>query len=106
MGLIKDEHGVYHVRRKVPKRPRNSNCHSDGCSEAACLVAQGGVGRERREAGWGRAKPVMMKFDGILAKAEAQLGQDPPLVSLRNRLSSYRLRSRSQFRGGTHPHVK
>jgi integrase len=82
MGLIKNEHGVYHVRRKVPK----------GLEEATATVM--GVSRSRvswlkeslRTKDEARAKilskPVMMKFDSILAKAEAFVVERPVRTEL------------------------
>ena len=74
MGLIKNEHGVFHVRRKVPEAPK-------GLPEAVARV----TGAQKERVSWLKqtlgtkdekrarvlAKPVMMKFDRILAQAEA-----------------------------------
>ena len=82
MGLIKNEHGVWQVRKKVPKR-----------LEAATATV---LGNGKRRVSWLKetlrtkdkkdatitAKPVMMKFDRILADAEALLAERP----LRNEL--------------------
>jgi integrase len=82
MGLIKNEHGVFHVRRKVPK----------ALEEATARVMD--VPRERvswlkktlrtKDAKRARvlAKPVMMEFDRILAQAEALLVEHPVRTSL------------------------
>jgi integrase len=77
MGLIKNDHGVWHVRRKVPA----------GLEEATARVM--GVAKERiswlketlrtKDAQRAKvlAKPVMMKFDRVLAQAKALLVEHP-----------------------------
>jgi hypothetical protein len=85
MGLIKNEHGVFHVRRKVPEAPK-------GLPEAVARVT--GAAKER--VSWLKqtlgtkderqakvlAKPIMMKFDRILAQAEALLVEHPVRTEL------------------------
>src|SRR6266851_5706145 len=85
MGLIKNEHGVFHVRRKVPEVPK-------GLPEAVARV----TGAHKERVSWLKqtlgtkdekqakvlAKPVMMKFDRILAQAEALLVEHPVRTEL------------------------
>ena len=82
MGLIKDRHGTYYARHKVPERLQEAVARilDNGKARQAWLkkslgtkvVAQANV----------RAKPVQMEFDRIIARAEAQLKERPVRTSL------------------------
>jgi hypothetical protein len=85
MSIIKNEHGVFHVRKKVPKR----------LEEAAATV----MGRSRNRVAWLQrslktkdvrdakrlAPPILMEFDRILAEAEALTAERPLRTSLDRR---------------------
>lgn len=53
MGLIKNEHGVFQVRRKVPKALEVATARVMGVPQGARLVAQGDAANQGREAGEG-----------------------------------------------------
>src|SRR5215469_2945487 len=82
MGLIKDRHGTYYARHKVPERLQAvvARILDNGKERQVWLkkslgtkvVAQANV----------RAKPVQMEFDRILAQAAAQLKKCPLRTSL------------------------
>ncbi len=82
MGLIKDRHGTYYARRKVPK----------GLEEPVARVLANGKRRQswlKRSLGTKslhesniRAKPVLMEFDGILERARALLKERPTRTTL------------------------
>jgi len=82
MGLIKDRHGTYYARHKVPERLQEAVARilDNGKAKqvwlkkslATKVVAQANV----------RAKPVQIEFDQLLAKAEAQLKERPLRSSL------------------------
>ena len=82
MGLIKDRHGTYYARHKVPERLQAvvARILDNGKTRQVWLkkslgtkvVAQANV----------RAKPVQMEFDRILAQAESQLKKYPLRTSL------------------------
>src|SRR6516165_11180380 len=82
MGLMKDRHGTYYARHKVPERLQETVARilDNGKARQAWLkkslgtkvVAQANV----------RAKPVQMEFDRIIARAEAQLKKRPLRTSL------------------------
>jgi hypothetical protein len=82
MGLIKDRHGTYYARHKVPERLQGAVARilENGKSRQVWLkkslgtkvIAQANV----------RAKPVQMEFDRIIAKAEAQLKERPHRTTL------------------------
>jgi hypothetical protein len=77
MGVLKSKHGVYYVRKKVP----------DKLAEAVSSV----IGSSRRRVSWLKrslhtkdlreanikAKPALIEFDNILARADALLTQVP-----------------------------
>ena len=77
MGLIKNEHGVYHVRRKVPKHLEQATAIVMGVPKPRVSWLKETLGTKDEKQARVRAKPVMMKFDGILAKAEARLVEHP-----------------------------
>jgi hypothetical protein len=77
MGLIKNEHGVYHVRRKVPKAREEATATVMGVPKARVSWLKETLGTKDEKQAKIRAKSVMMKFDGILAKAEALLVERP-----------------------------
>jgi len=82
MGLIKNEHGVYHVRRKVPK-------HLEAATATVMDVPKGRqswlketLGTKDEKRARVLAKPVMMKFDRIIAQADALLVEHPVRIEL------------------------
>ena len=82
MGLIKNEHGVYHVRKKVPKALEEATATVMGVSKTRVSWLKETLGTKDEKQAKIRAKPVMMKFDGILAKAEARLTEHPVRTEL------------------------
>jgi integrase len=82
MGLIKNEHGVYHVRRKVPKALEEATATVMGVSKARVSWLKETLGTKDEKQAKVRAAPIMMKFNGILAKAEALLLEHPVRTEL------------------------
>jgi hypothetical protein len=77
MGLIKNEHGVYHVRRKVPKALEMATARvTEAPKERVSWLKETLRTKDEKQAKV-LAKPVMMKFDRILAQAEALLVEHP-----------------------------
>jgi integrase len=82
MGLIKDRHGTYYARQKVPER----------LQEAVASILDNGKHKQvwlKRSLGTKvlpkanvRAKPVLMQFDQIIARAEDHLKEWPVRSSL------------------------
>jgi integrase len=93
MGLIKNEHGVYHVRRKVPKALEEATATVMGVSKTRVSWLKETLGTKDEKQAKIRAKPVMMKFDGILAKAEALLVEHP----LRTELTEAEIKQISDY---------
>src|SRR6266550_6854683 len=77
MGLIKNEHGVFHVRRKVPKALEVATARVMGVSKERVSWLKETLGTKDERQARVLAKPVMMKFDRILAQAEALLVEHP-----------------------------
>ena len=71
MGLIKNEYGVYHVRRKVPKALEAATARAMGVPKERVSWLKETLGTKDVKQAKVLAKPVMMKFDRILAQAEA-----------------------------------
>src|SRR5450631_3149995 len=82
MGLIKNEHGVYHVRRKVPKHLEAATATAMDVSKERVSWLKETLGTKDEKQARVLAKPVMMKFDRVLAQAEALLVEHPVRTEL------------------------
>src|SRR6267142_2594239 len=82
MGLIKNEYGVFHVRRKVPKALKVATARVMGVPKARVSWLKETLGTKDEKQAKVLAKPVMMKFDRILAQAEARLVEHPVRTEL------------------------
>src|SRR6516165_150302 len=93
MGLIKDRHGTYYARHKVPERLQGAVARilDNGKNKQVWLKRSLGT-KVLREANV-RTKPVLMEFDQLLAKAEAQLKERP----LRRSLSDVEIKRIADF---------
>jgi hypothetical protein len=82
MGLIRNEHGVWHVRRKVPKALEAATARiMDVPKERVSWLKETLRTKDEKRAKV-LAKPVMMKFDRVLAQAEALLVEHPVRTEL------------------------
>jgi integrase len=77
MGLRTNEHGVYVVRRKVPKRLEEATAKVLGVTKPRQSWLQESLRTKDPKQAKVLAKPVMMKFDRVLAQAEALLVEHP-----------------------------
>jgi hypothetical protein len=82
MGLIKNEHGVFHVRRKVPKALEVATARAMGVPKERVSWLKETLGTKDEKRAKVLAKPVMMKFDRILAQAEALNVEHPVRTEL------------------------
>jgi hypothetical protein len=82
MGLIKNEHGVFHVRRKVPKALEVATATAMGVPKERVSWLKETLGTKDEKKAKVLAKPVMMKFDRIFAQAEALLAEHPVRTEL------------------------
>jgi hypothetical protein len=82
MGLIKDRHGTYYARHKVPERLQGVVARILGNGKARQVWLKKSLGTKAVAQANVRAKPVQMEFDRILAQAEAQLKKRPLRTSI------------------------
>jgi len=82
MGLIKDRHGTYYARHKVPERLQAVVARILDNGKARQVWLKKSLGTKVVAQANVRAKPVQMEFDRILAQAEAQLKKHPLRTSL------------------------
>jgi hypothetical protein len=82
MGLIKNEHGVFHVRKKVPKALEVATARVMGVHKERVSWLKETLGTKDPKQAKILAKPVMMKFDRVLAQAEALLVEHPVRTEL------------------------
>jgi integrase len=75
MGLIKNEHGVWCVRKRVPARLQEAVATVQGAARGRQAWLKQSLRTKDEKHAKVLAKPVMMKFDRILAEAEAMLDQ-------------------------------
>jgi integrase len=93
MGLIKNEHGVWQVRKKVPKRLEAATATVLGNGKLRVSWLKETLRTKDKKDATITAKPVMMKFDRILADAEALLAERP----LRNELPDAEIKRITDF---------
>ncbi len=77
MGIIKNEHGVYHLRKKVPNTLAQAVAGITGSSKPKVSWLKKSLGTKDLKTAKVRAAPILMEFDRILAKAEAQAAERP-----------------------------
>jgi integrase len=82
MGLIKDRHGTYYARHKVPERLQAVVARILDNGKARQVWLKKSLGTKVVAQANVRAKPVQMEFDRILAQAESQLKKRPLRTSL------------------------
>ena len=82
MGLIKNAHGVYNARQKVPPKLQEAvaTVLDQGKNKQTWLKKSLGT-KDIREANI-RAKPVLIEFDRIIARTEALIAERPVRESL------------------------
>jgi hypothetical protein len=85
MSIIKNEHGVFHVRKKVPKRLEAAAAQATGASKPRLAWLKQSLKTKDPKEAKRLAPPVLMKFDRILANAEALLAEQPRRTSLDKR---------------------
>ena len=93
MGLIKNEHGVWQVRKKVPKRLEVATATVLGNGKPRVSWLKETLRTKDKKHAEVIAKPVMMGFDRILADAEALLAERP----LRTELSETEIKQLADY---------
>jgi integrase len=82
MGLIKNEYGVWQVRKAVPRALREAVARVKGASKERVRFLKETLGTKDEKQAKLLAPPVLMKFDRILAQAEALLVEHPVRTEL------------------------
>ncbi|MBR1285404.1 site-specific integrase [Bradyrhizobium sp. AUGA SZCCT0177] len=82
MGLIKNEHGVFHVRRKVPKALEGATARVMGAAKERVSWLKKSLATKDAKQAKVLAAPVMMKFNRVLAQAAALLVEHPVRTGL------------------------
>ena len=82
MGLIKNNHGVWHVRRKVPKALEVAAARVMAAPKERVSWLKKTLGTKDEKRARVLATPVMMEFDRIIAQAEALLIEHPVRTEL------------------------
>jgi hypothetical protein len=82
MGVIRNEHGVFHARRKVPKHLQAAVAEVLGGKKTAQTWLMKSLRTKDRQEAKRNAPPVLMEFDAVLAQAEDRLKERPLRASL------------------------
>ena len=82
MGLLKNEHGVYIVRKKVPERLQRAVAEALGAAKPKQTFLQRSLRTKNLQQAKIAAKPLLIEFDQILATAEASLETRPVQATL------------------------
>ena len=82
MGLIQNEHGVWCVRRKVPKRLEEAVARVQGVPKTRQPWLKRSLRTKDEKRAKLIAKPVMMEFDRIIAEAETIIAERPVRTEL------------------------
>src|SRR6516165_4861299 len=82
MGLMKDRHGTYYARHKVPERLQEAVARILDNEKAKQVWLKKSLGTKVVAQANVRAKPVQMEFVRIIARAEARLKERPVRTSL------------------------
>src|SRR6202034_1945383 len=84
MGVIRDRHGTYYARHKVPERLQEAVARLMEKGKAKQVWLKKSLGTKMLSEANVRAKPVQMEFDRLMAQAEAQLKERPLRTSITN----------------------
>ena len=82
MGLVQNEHGVWCVRKRVPTRLQEAVARVQGAARGKQAWLKQSLRTKDEKHAKVLATPVMMKFDRILAEAEALLVEHPVRTEL------------------------
>jgi hypothetical protein len=77
MGVVKNSHGVFLVRKKVPEKLQTAVAQLQGSSKERVVWLQKSLGTKDRRRADTLAKGVLMEFDRVIAKAEASAAEHP-----------------------------
>src|SRR5215471_15873472 len=77
MGLIKNSHGVYHVRKKVPAGLQEPTARILGNGKRRQTWLKRSLGTKELARANALAKPVLIEFDRVLERAKELLKEQP-----------------------------
>ena len=97
MGIVRNSHGVYHERKKVPKALEEAVALVTGAKKSRVAWLKRTLGTKDLKTAKLHAIPVMMEFDRILAQAEALNAERP----LRETLSDKEIERIAQYHYAT-----
>ena len=97
MGLLKNRHGVYVVRKAVPARLQKAVASALGGRKAKQSFLQRSLGTKVLSEAKISAKPILIEFDSILARAVTSLKDRP----LRTALSQAEIKRLADFHYST-----
>ena len=69
MGIVRNQHGVFHLRKKVPKKLEEAVALVTDTTKPRVAWLKKTLNTKDHKAAKVRAAPVLMEFDRILAKA-------------------------------------
>ena len=84
-GVSKNRHGVYYVRKKVPKQLEQATAEVLGNGKSRQVFLKRSLDTKGLREANIRAKPILVEFDMILALAEALTVQRPIRTTLEKR---------------------
>jgi integrase len=84
-GVSKNRHGVYYVRKKVPKWLEQATAEVLGNGKSRQVFLKRSLNTKDLRKANVRAKPILIEFDRILAQAEALTVQRPMRAKLEKR---------------------
>jgi hypothetical protein len=90
MGLIKDRHGTYYARKKVPKGLEEAVARMLGNGKQRQAWLKRSLGTKIAHEANIRAKPVLMDFDRIIESVR-QLAKEQPLRKSLSRVEIARM---------------
>jgi integrase len=93
MGLIKNRHGTYYARRKVPERLQEAVARVLGNGKAKQVWLKKSLDTKRLAEANTRAKAVLIGFDQTLGRAEALVAERP----LRTSVSLVEIRRMAEY---------
>jgi hypothetical protein len=85
MSIIRNEYGVYHVRKKVPEKLEQATATVTGSSNDRVSWLKRSLRTKDKQKAKRLAPPILMEFDRILAEAEALVAERPLRTSLDRR---------------------
>jgi hypothetical protein len=78
MGLLRNKHGVYYVRKKVPKQLEHAVARVLGEGKERRTILKKSLRTKELQEAKRKAPAVLMQFDSLSAHAQRRLDRDRP----------------------------